>query len=105
MASTIHSQFFKEGGLITTLSATPQQWDAPNGWAPLQWIAVAGLMNYGMFHLAGAITSKWIALNKKVYKATGKMMEKYNVADTGLMAGEANTPRDGFGWTNGVLLK
>ena len=106
VASTIHSQFFKEGGLITTLSATPQQWDAPNGWAPLQWIAVAGLMNYGMFHLAGAITSKWIALNKKVYKATGKMMEKYNVADTGLMAGGGEYPsQDGFGWTNGVLLK
>lgn len=106
VASIIHSQFFKEGGLITTLSTTPQQWDAPNGWAPLQWMAVAGLMNYGMFHLASAITSRWIALNKKVYKATGKMMEKYNVADTSMLAGGGEYPsQDGFGWTNGVLLK
>lgn len=106
VASVIHSQFFKEGGLITTLSTTGQQWDAPNGWAPLQWITISGLMNYGMFHLASAITSKWIALNKKVYKATGKMMEKYNVTDSNLLAGGGEYPsQDGFGWTNGVLLK
>jgi alpha,alpha-trehalase len=28
-----------------------QQWDAPNGWAPLQWITIQGLENYGMHDL------------------------------------------------------
>ena len=31
------------GGLRTTTAQTGQQWDDPNGWAPLQWVAVAGL--------------------------------------------------------------
>src|SRR5690606_19863719 len=35
--------FLKQGGLVTTLEHTGQQWDAPNGWAPLQWMAVNGL--------------------------------------------------------------
>ncbi|MEO0528708.1 MAG: trehalase family glycosidase, partial [Bacteroidota bacterium] len=41
------SDFLKNGGLVTTLKHSGQQWDAPNGWAPLQWIAVNGLLNYG----------------------------------------------------------
>jgi len=33
-------------------------------------------------------------------------MEKYNVADTSLLSGGGEYPvQDGFGWTNGVLLK
>ena len=42
----IKSKFLKDGGIVTTIYHTGQQWDAPNGWAPLQWIAVKGLMNY-----------------------------------------------------------
>ena len=37
----------KQGGLVTTLSETGQQWDVPNGWAPLQWMAYKGIKNYG----------------------------------------------------------
>tara|TARA_B100000927_G_C16418998_1_gene450531 strand:- start:18 stop:185 length:168 start_codon:yes stop_codon:yes gene_type:complete len=33
--------------VVTTSNATSQQWDAPNGWAPLQLFAVEGLRNYG----------------------------------------------------------
>jgi alpha,alpha-trehalase len=41
----------------------------------------------------------------RVYRATGKMMEKYNVLDTTLIAGGGEYPnQDGFGWTNGVAL-
>ncbi len=44
--------------------------------------------------------------NEKVYAATGKMMEKYNVTDTESLAGGGEYPnQDGFGWTNGVYLK
>ncbi|MFT6881125.1 MAG: alpha,alpha-trehalase, partial [Arcticibacterium sp.] len=42
----------------------------------------------------------------RVYKNTGKMVEKYNVNDLRLEAGGGEYPvQDGFGWTNGVLLK
>ncbi len=106
VATMLHSRFLKNGGLSTTLTTTGQQWDAPNGWAPLQWMAIKGLSNYGMHSLAALIARQWIALNKKVYRSTGKLMEKYNVVDTALLAGGGEYPsQDGFGWTNGVLLR
>ncbi len=105
VATVLTNKFLKPGGLVTTLQVTGQQWDAPNGWAPLQWMAVSGLRNYGEQALANDIAQRWLALNDKVYAATGKMMEKYNVEDLTKEAGggEYNS-QDGFGWTNGVYL-
>jgi len=98
--------FLKAGGVVTTLKSSGQQWDAPNGWAPLQWVSIAGLRNYEMEELADEIKKRWVNLNVRVYKASGKMVEKYNVLDMGLEAGGGEYPlQDGFGWTNGVLLK
>ena len=99
------TDFLKPGGLLTTLEESGQQWDSPNGWAPLQWMAVRGLMRYGYYAEAREIMQRWLALNEKVYKNTGKMMEKYNVSDTTLLSGGGEYPtQDGFGWTNGVAL-
>lgn len=99
------SDFLKDGGLLTTLKNTGQQWDAPNGWAPLQWIAVKGLLNYGYQDDAREIMTRWLAVNERVYKNTGKMMEKYNVEDISLISGGGEyETQDGFGWTNGVAL-
>ncbi|PCJ97103.1 MAG: trehalase [Flavobacteriaceae bacterium] len=101
----IMTDFLKDGGLLTTLKNTGQQWDAPNGWAPLQWIAVNGLLNYGYDQEAKEIMERWLHINELVYKNTGKMMEKYNVADTSLLSGGGEyKTQDGFGWTNGVAL-
>ncbi len=105
VAATLKTEFLKDGGLTTTLETTGQQWDAPNGWAPLQWMSVIGLENYGHHTLATIIAKRWIQLNTDVYQRTGKLMEKYNVVDTHLEAGGGEyTGQDGFGWTNGVLL-
>ncbi len=105
-AVTIREKFLKKGGVVTTLTDTKQQWDAPNGWAPLQWMTVKGLRNYGHYRLANEIKTRWIRLNLKVYQNTGKMVEKYNVMDMTLDAGGGEYPvQDGFGWTNGILLK
>ncbi len=105
VAGNLEKYFLFPGGLQTTTKVTGQQWDSPNGWAPLQWIAVKGLDNYGHHDLAGEIASRWLALNEKVYYNTGKMMEKYNVVSTDLAAGGGEYPsQDGFGWTNGVYL-
>jgi alpha,alpha-trehalase len=106
MANTLRANFLKPGGLVTTLTTSGQQWDAPNGWAPLQWIAVKGLENYQQTAIAKDLAQRWVALNIKVYKETGKLMEKYNVVDINLPAGGGEyAGQDGFGWTNGVLLK
>jgi alpha,alpha-trehalase len=105
VAVIIGNEFLKSGGLVTTLQQTGQQWDAPNGWAPLQWMAVIGLKNYGHHLLAKNIAERWIKLNTDVYNRTGKLMEKYNVVDIHLEAGGGEyAGQDGFGWTNGVLL-
>jgi len=105
VASHIQEKFLKAGGVVSTLKATGQQWDAPNGWAPLQWMTVIGLENYRHRELAADIAERWIELNSDVFKRTGKLMEKYNVVDTQLEAGGGEYPgQDGFGWTNGVLL-
>ncbi|MES2373654.1 MAG: alpha,alpha-trehalase TreF [Bacteroidota bacterium] len=104
----IEEKFLQSGGLATTLNTTGQQWDAPNGWAPLQWITYKGLkrLPYGHEKFAEKIRQNWMRTNEKVYAATGKMMEKYNVSDTETKAGGGEYPnQDGFGWTNGVYLK
>ena len=101
----IREKFLRPGGLVSTLETTGQQWDAPNGWAPLQWMVITGLSNYGQTDLATTIAKRWIQLNADVFKRTGKLMEKYNVVDTQLEAGGGEyAGQDGFGWTNGVLL-
>ncbi len=98
-------KFIKSGGAVTTLNHSGQQWDAPNGWAPLQWMTVKGLDNYGYKDLATDIAQRWTTLNENVYYKTGKFVEKYNVQDTSLEAGGGEYPvQDGFGWSNGVYL-
>ncbi|MFT5884070.1 MAG: alpha,alpha-trehalase [Arcticibacterium sp.] len=106
VADKIEALFMMPGGVNSTLYETGQQWDAPNGWAPLQWMTIKGLRNYGHTELADEIKNRWVANNLRVYKNTGKMVEKYNVNDLSLQAGGGEYPvQDGFGWTNGVLLK
>ncbi len=105
VAEMLESQFLKAGGLTTTTVFSGQQWDAPNGWAPLQWMAFKGLMNYGLKDLADKIKTHWLSANLGVYEKTGKMTEKYDVYNEDLEAGGGEYPnQDGFGWTNGVFL-
>jgi len=105
VAAELADKFLQSGGLTTTLHRTGQQWDVPNGWAPLQWIAYTGLRNYQLFGLAQQVRERWIKINEQVYRETGKMMEKYDVYGGGGSAGGGEYPnQDGFGWTNGVLL-
>ena len=41
-------------GVLTTLQESGQQWDAPNGWPPLQWLTVMGLRRLGQGGNEGA---------------------------------------------------
>lgn len=101
----LQDQFLKPGGLTTTIFNSGQQWDAPNGWAPLQWITIKGLQNYGLDEVANKIKNAWLETNEKVYEHTGKMTEKYDVWNShGEASGGEYPNQDGFGWTNGVYL-
>ena len=95
----------KPHGLATTNLNTGEQWDAPNGWAPLQWIAIDGLRRHGEEELAHEIAARWVAENARVYCQSGKLVEKYNIDEAGQGAGGEYPVQDGFGWTNGILVK
>jgi alpha,alpha-trehalase len=64
------------------------------------------MKNYGFDDLAEKIKNNWCSNVERVYKNTGKLMEKYNALDIETVAGGGEYPnQDGFGWTNGVYLK
>lgn len=97
--------FLRAGGWLTTLTRSGQQWDAPNGWAPLQWIVYRGLQRYGFADEAAEGARRWVRNNIEVYERTGRLLEKYNVEEIGAFTGGGEYEvQHGFGWTNGVLL-
>jgi alpha,alpha-trehalase len=105
VAARLERDFLKDGGFVTTLIASGQQWDAPNGWPPLQWLAMEGSRRYGRADVANRARIRWLTLNRGVYGLTGRMTEKYDVLDMSRRAGGGEYPtQDGFGWTNGVAL-
>jgi alpha,alpha-trehalase len=106
VAARLERDFLKDGGYVTTNIVSGQQWDAPNGWPPLQWLAMEGSRRYGRAAVADRARTRWLALNRATYRSTGKMTEKYDVTDLSRRAGGGEYPnQDGFGWTNGVALR
>jgi len=106
VATVVKSELLKAGGIATTTLETGQQWDAPNGWAPLQWIAVSGFRRYSETRLAESVACRWMLNVEGVYRRSGKLVEKYDVIATHREGGGGEYPRqDGFGWTNGVMRK
>lgn len=103
VAEKLEKEFLVEGGLLTTLVNNGQQWDAPNGWAPLHWIAIKGLRRYGYLELADEIRLRWMQSTEMVFSTRHKMIEKYDVQNKARLGGGGEYPlQDGFGWTNGV---
>jgi alpha,alpha-trehalase len=107
VADTVAQRLLASGGMSTTeLADTDQQWDQPNGWAPLQWVAIEGLLNYCHNDLAIEIRRRWLTIVSELYQAEGKLVEKYILRSTLEHAGGGEYPlQDGFGWTNGVTAR
>ncbi len=107
ISELVRTRFLKPGGIATTLVPTGQQWDRPNGWAPLQYITNIGLINYHQQALAKTAAERWMKTNIDHFKATGRLVEKYDIESIGTKAGGGGEYplQDGFGWTNGVLLR
>jgi alpha,alpha-trehalase len=104
VAQITAKELLKAGGIVTTPVETGEQWDAPNGWAPIQWIAVDGLRRYQLNGLAEKIACRWTVNVAEFYRQSGKLVEKYNVLDVGRSGSGGEYPtQDGFGWTNGVV--
>ncbi|MBE7730406.1 alpha,alpha-trehalase TreF [Komagataeibacter sp. FXV3] len=110
VSETVRKNLLKVGGLIATeRSGSGQQWDSPNGWAPLQWMAVKGLNQYGYDALASDIAARWMGRVIGTYEKSGVLLEKYDVVNPfispkGGKGGGEYPMQIGFGWTNGTLL-
>ncbi len=95
-------------GIITSVYVTHMQWDAPYGWAPLQFFAVTGLANYGYQADAKRIASKWVNLVDEDFAKHGIIVEKYDMrrcsSELAPIYYGYSSNQAGFGWTNGVYL-
>lgn len=109
-------KFLKKGGLTTTtrplidtnllFGSIKVQWAYPNGWAPLHYIVVEGLKNYGYHEEARRIVTAWIGSNLDWFNHHSVFLEKYNVVNPKKHPIEGVYPsQTGFGWTNGVFMK
>ncbi len=81
------------------------QWDYPNGWSALIYLAIKGFDNYGYQSAARQIAHKYINSLANIYIKTGNLWEKYN-AETGDIdvKNEYAMPGAFMGWTAGVYL-
>lgn len=106
----IYPKLITENGLMTSNRETGCQWDAPFAWAPLQVIAVRGLIRYGYVEEALAIAYGFLRTVQRGFDATGKIFEKYdmrrgdhNVSDK--IDKGYNINVEGFGWTNAAVIE
>ena len=106
VAERLEAEFLADGGWVTSLYDTGQQWDAPNGWAPSQWTVYEALSRYGHAKLAREGARRWIDTVVRVYGDSGRLLEKYDVISPGLAGkGGEYAVQDGFGWTNAIFLR
>jgi alpha,alpha-trehalase len=104
VSKVLFSDLLAWGGVNSTTTQNQQQWDSPNGWAPLQWFAVQGFKNYNLPHHQ-AITQRWLNMIQKRFSRDRKLLEKYDVVNIDKHAGGGEYGvQEGFGWTNGVTL-
>ena len=98
-------KFEQPGGLQTSTFRSGSQWDAPFGWAPIQFIALQALRRYGYSEAADRISIKFLTLIREQYQASGTIVEKYDVVRRATeVSGDIrfgySSNEAGFGWTN-----
>ena len=99
------TKLLARGGILSTTVQNQQQWDSPNGWAPLQWFAVQGFKNYNLPQHQ-LITERWLSMIQQRFTRDKKLLEKYDVVNINQHAGGGEYGvQEGFGWTNGVTLE
>jgi len=100
--------FERPGGLSTSNYDSGLQWDEPYGWAPTNYLAVAGLDAMGFHADAARIAKDFDATVDDGFAADGTIREKYNVVTRNANVTVTNGYKQnviGFGWTNAVYLK
>lgn len=101
------------GGIPTSCVESGEQWDLPNGWAPLQYMVVLGLHKASKYSpraeaLALSYARVWVLNVYYTFLNTTphELLEKYEVTVVGSAGhGGEYVTQTGFGWTNDVIIK
>jgi alpha,alpha-trehalase len=99
----------REYGLITcaegsNMSVNTYQWDAPNGWPPLQTAAIMGLQRYGYHTDAKRLAEKYVLTCARNLATSGQLWEKYNVLTGGIDVADEYKMPPMMGWTAGGVI-
>ncbi len=100
--------FERPGGLSMSYFNSGMQWDEPFGWAPTNWISVAGLEAEGFHGDAARIARDFDATIDAGFAKDGTIREKYNVVSSSSnvqVSAGYKTNEIGFGWSNAAYLK
>jgi alpha,alpha-trehalase len=100
--------FERPGGLSMSNTNTGLQWDEPFGWAPTNWIGIAGLEAAGFHSDAARVAEHFDATIDQGFAEDGTIREKYNVVSRNANVQVSTGYKQnviGFGWTNAVYLK
>ncbi|CAG9530313.1 unnamed protein product [Cercopithifilaria johnstoni] len=98
------------GGIPASLiRSSNQQWDYPNGFAPINHMVIEGLRKSNhpiMQQKAFELANRWINRNYKVYQTNQKLWQQYDVAKDHIRPAKDDNygNEEGYGWTNGALL-
>ncbi|HEX3966927.1 MAG TPA: trehalase family glycosidase [Edaphobacter sp.] len=102
------SDFEHDGGLAMSDTNSGTQWDLPFGWAPTNWLAIKGLLQYGFTRDVSRIARKFSQTILQNFLNDATIREKYNVVSGSANVAVATGYKSnvvGFGWTNGVYLQ
>jgi alpha,alpha-trehalase len=80
------------------------QWDYPNGWACLQYIAVKGLANYNYTDDAKRIAYKYLLTVSLNFNKTQNLWEKYNITDGSINVSNEYEMPTMMSWTAGTFV-
>ena len=102
----LEEQLLLPYGVTCTIQPHPVyalQWEYPNVWAPLQYVAYCACKNGGREDLAEIIAQRYRELLESNFEKTGNLWEKYNGLTGEVVNAEYSAPPM-MGWTAGVYL-
>ncbi len=100
--------FERPGGLSMSNTNTGLQWDEPFGWAPTNWVSIAGLESEGFHTEAARVAQHFDSTVDQGFAEDGTIREKYNVVSRNANVQVSTGYKQnviGFGWTNAIYLK
>ncbi len=86
-------------------SIKPKQWDYPNIWPPVEYLAVIGMLRYGYLDEAKRIMRKYLKSEASIFRKHGNFFEKRNGVNGDISESYHYANQGGFGWTNAIFYR